>query len=71
MMETDELLIDTIREYPCLYNSKLHDFKVQLVKENAWAAIATLLDRPSDRCYSVIIPCAWLALSSFVNAVED
>lgn len=47
-MERDELLIDAVREYPCLYNSKLPDFKVQLAKENAWTAIATLLDRTGE-----------------------
>ena len=48
-MDRDELLIEAVREYPCLYNSKIADFKVLLKKENAWTAIAALLERTSER----------------------
>ena len=36
-MDRDELhvLIEAVREYSCLYNSKIADLKVLLKKENA------------------------------------
>ena len=33
-MEKDEALIEAVRDYQCLYNSKSADFKVVLKKEN-------------------------------------
>ena len=33
-MESDEALIEAVRDYQCLYNSKSADFKVVLKKEN-------------------------------------
>ena len=33
-MEKDEALIEAVRHYQCLYNSKSADFKVVLKKEN-------------------------------------
>jgi len=32
----DELLINAIQQYPCLYNSKLKQFKDNRIKKNAW-----------------------------------
>ena len=37
----DETLINKVKEHPCLYNTKLSDYKVLLKKENAWKAIST------------------------------
>ena len=39
-MERDEQLIEAVRDYPCLYNSKSADFKVLLKKENALTLVA-------------------------------
>ena len=47
-MEEDELLIECVRNFPCLYNSKNADFKVAIKKENAWKAISTELGRTSE-----------------------
>jgi len=47
-MERNEILIDAVREYLCLYNSKIADFKVQQKKENAWTAIAASLERTGE-----------------------
>ncbi len=47
-MNTDEQLIDAVRDYPCLYNTKIADFKVQLTKENAWTAISESLERTGE-----------------------
>ena len=44
-MEQDELLIDAVRSYPCIYYVRNGEFKVALVKENAWKAIADTLQR--------------------------
>ena len=33
-MEKDEVLIEAVRDYQCLYNSKSADFKVVLKKES-------------------------------------
>ena len=33
-MEKDEALIEAVKDYQCLYNSKSADFKVVLKKEN-------------------------------------
>ena len=48
-MERDELLVNAVREYPCLYNSKIADFKVLLKKENAWTAVAESLERSGEQ----------------------
>jgi len=37
-MDKDELLIEAVRDFPCLYNSEIQDSKSQLKKENAWAS---------------------------------
>ena len=37
----DETQINKVKEHPCLYNTKLSDYKVLLKKENAWKAIST------------------------------
>ena len=47
-MEQDEQLIDAVREFPCLYDSRSPDFKVLLKKENAWLAIADSLSRDGE-----------------------
>ena len=50
-MEKDELTISAVREYLCLYNSRIAEFKVQLKKENAWTSVAGSLERTvSDIC---------------------
>ena len=41
--ETDESLIEDVREYPYLYNSHSSEYKVQS-KNNAWTAIPKLLE---------------------------
>ena len=41
-------MIDAVREYPCLYNSKIADFKVQQRNENAWTAIVASLERTGE-----------------------
>ena len=35
----DELLINTIQEYPCLFNVKLKEFKNVQMKVNAWKKV--------------------------------
>ena len=47
-MERDEQLIETLRDYPCLYNSKSADFKLLLKKENAWTAVTARLQRTGE-----------------------
>ena len=42
-VEQDELLIDAVRSYPCIYDVRNGEFKVALVKENARKAIADTL----------------------------
>lgn len=37
--EIDELLIQTIRGYPHLYDHKSKDFKDNLMKDNSWKEI--------------------------------
>ena len=44
-VEQGELLIDAVRSYPCIYDVRNGEFKVTLVKENAWKAIADTLQR--------------------------
>ena len=41
--ERDESLIEAVREYPYLYNSRSSEYKVQS-KKNAWTAITELLE---------------------------
>ena len=47
-MERHKALIEAVREYPCLYNSRSREFKVQLKKENAWKAVAEALKRSGE-----------------------
>jgi len=47
-MDKDVLLIEAVTNIPCLYNSKLQDFKSQLKKENAWASISKKLERTGE-----------------------
>lgn len=47
-MEQDEQLIDLVKTYPCLYDTKSADFKVNLKKENAWKAISNALAKPGE-----------------------
>lgn len=47
--EFDEQLITNVQGYPCLYNTKSTDFKVNLKKENAWKAIADTLNSSGMR----------------------
>ena len=44
VMERDEALIEVVCEYLCQYNSRSSEYKVQSKKENAWTAIAELLE---------------------------
>ena len=46
MAEFDESLISLVKQYPCLYNIKLSDFKVCYKKENAWKDISKQLNTP-------------------------
>ena len=41
-VELDELLIDAVRSYPCIYDDRNGEFKVALGIENAWMAIADM-----------------------------
>ena len=47
-VEQDELLIDAVRSYPCIYDVRTGEFKVVLVKENAWKAIVDILQRTDE-----------------------
>ena len=47
-MEQDEKLIDLVKTYPCLYDISSADFKVNLIKVNAWKAISAVLARPGE-----------------------
>ena len=47
-VEQDKLLIDAVRRYPCIYNIRSSEFKVALVKETAWKAIAETLQRTGE-----------------------
>ena len=47
-MERDEALIEAVREYLCLYNSRPPDFKVQIKKENVWSNISQVLERTGE-----------------------
>ena len=40
----DRVLMDTVREYRCLYDKGVKDFKDKRVKANAWKEIATKLE---------------------------
>ena len=39
---------DTVQRYPCIYDTRSSEFKVALVKENAWEAIAETLQRTGE-----------------------
>ena len=50
-VEQDELLIDDIRSYACIYDVRNGGFKVTLVKENALKAIVDTLQRTMYACH--------------------
>ena len=62
-VEQDELLIDAIRSYACIYDVRNGGFKVALVKENAWKAIVDTLQRTMYACH-----CA--SFASIVSTAE-
>ena len=51
-VEQDELLIYAVRSYPCTYDVRNGEFKVTLMKENAWKAIA---DTAENHVYTLRI----------------
>ena len=70
-MESDELLIAAVKEYPCLYNSKLVDFKVPIKKENSWSAIYVKEIRKKKKktgdAAKVCVPWELLPHMEFIN----
>ena len=42
------MIDDIVKTYPCLYDTKSADFKVNLKKENSWKAISNALARPGE-----------------------
>ena len=53
-VEQDKLLIDAVRSYPCIYAVRNGEFKIALVKENAWKAIADTLQRTGETILLVL-----------------
>lgn len=41
--DDDELLIEQVREYPCIYDHANKDFKDHQIRENAWNKIGVVL----------------------------
>jgi hypothetical protein len=44
--ENIEMLIETIRKYPCLYSVKSRGYRDKIQKENAWKAVGKEVDMP-------------------------
>ena len=55
MVEFDESLISAVKDYPCLYNIRISDFKVTWKKENAWKEISRHLNTPGMNVWLVIM----------------
>ena len=51
MTKFDEALITAVKEYPCLYNTKLSNFKVTWKKENSWMEISKRLNSSGKRIF--------------------
>ena len=49
-MEHNELLMNAVWSFPCIYDIRNGEFKVVLVKENAWKAIVDTLQRTGIAC---------------------
>ncbi|KYQ52422.1 Transcription factor Adf-1 [Trachymyrmex zeteki] len=47
---TNELLIDCVRGYPHLYNHQDKNFKNNLMKENSWKEIASVMKMSVSEC---------------------
>ena len=45
-----EMLIETVRSFPCLWNMSLREYKDNRVKENAWKKISEKLATSVDDC---------------------
>lgn len=69
-MDQDEQLIDAVREYPCLYNSKSPDFKIALKKENAWTVIAASLER-DGKSSEKQCECDLFSVLYFLKSVDE
>ena len=70
-MERDEQLIEAVRDYLVLYNSKSADFKVLLKKENAWTAVTTRLQRTGEQCTCIRCTIVISAFYFVCLVVED
>ena len=42
-VDSDELLAETVRKYPVLYNKSLKEFKDRTMNNNAWKQVAECL----------------------------
>ena len=49
-METDVILIETVRKYPSVWNMALKEYKDTTVKENAWTSILKEVMSSKDDC---------------------
>ena len=52
-METDVILIETVRKYPSVWNMALKEYKDTTVKENAWTSISKEVKSSKDDCKKV------------------
>ncbi|KAL1516156.1 hypothetical protein ABEB36_000075 [Hypothenemus hampei] len=46
----DEVLINHVREFPCIYDHENKDFKDYQIRENVWNQIGVVLSKSSDEC---------------------
>ena len=56
--QNDELLIEMVRRYPCLYDKTAKDYKNARMREEAWRGIADVLNmtgRTKDNCFSIMV----------------
>ena len=65
--EFDELLINSVRDYPCLYNCKLKEFKDNRIKENAWKKVAAELDSSGNFIYFIVVQMRTVGLCRFTK----
>ena len=54
-LEQDDLLINAVRNYLCIYDVRSGEFKVALVKENAWRGIAATMQRTGKMILLVLV----------------
>ncbi|CAG9863869.1 unnamed protein product [Phyllotreta striolata] len=49
-IKEDEKLVESVSAFPVLYDSEDREYKDRFVRDNCWAQISAIVERPTDQC---------------------